>query len=1074
MRSRIILLLFTFIHFPGYLFIHAQEMPRLMIDPQGHSGMISEIIITKDGKTMITASRDKSIRFWEIETGILLRTIRLQVGDDYNGTITAAALSPDEKYLAVSVIGQFNKLYDYIAIIDLDEFRQVGTLAGPPKVIEHIRDICYSPDGRFLACGQGSNAVIFRMPQDTAGFGKPLKYWVLAGHSGTVASVAYSPDGKKLATASYDYTIKLWNVARLDDNLSPTTLKTLVTHKKEVLKVVFSPDGKFLLSGGKDESLFLWDSYGTFLKGLTILENGVYTISLSGDGSRVFIMNDQQAMILDIFSGKLLYSLKGNAQALNFTGCYMPSGIFPSEGDFVVSVAAKDHSVSIVNMRNGKVIRKFKGNGVGVSSIGFSKNKLLAFGKEGNQLREKSNVKFDKAFDFDQMKFISGSGKFESNPLAFSGNIKEYKGVRLKLSGYYILLLSNGNIIKLDDSLTNEIYSYSFAPDGKVLVGTMFYINVYTQEGKLVTKLLGHVGPVQAMAVSADKKYLASAGADGTVNIWKLDDTGFLPEVTAVIPGGLASRYKFQPGDVIIAIDGHEIQSYDDFVQVLSGPGTFNFSIVRDHKTISIPVKRNDETFGFKFRYEKQPLLTFFTGSDDQWVCYSPEGYFTCSPYGTRYVIWHVNSGYYNLGQDYEAGRLFDKFYHPEIISEIYKSGDRDEDVVRKLGNKRLDITKSLNFIPRIKISIPASDESILVKGNRFAEKKNNVAVDSLPLQVQLHEDGGKIEKILLYQNDKLVDLRYTGSQVKKGGENTYTYQLKLLPGENRIRAIAVSNDGSESRPEEICIIYTGTGKKANLYMLAVGINEYQNPAYNLKFAVPDADSMVSAIALNSGNIFNSTKIKVLHNGDATKPELIKAFNEIQRFIEPQDVFVFYFSGHGAVNMAGDLDSSDFFLVMSDVNHLYGDYQELQEKAFSSKELNEWSVKIRAQKQIIILDACQSGAASQSFTGRGMTEERAIAQLARSAGIVVLAASSDNQFANEFASLGHGIFTYSLLEGLKGKADGINKDMKITVFELKAWVDDQVPELTKKYTGREQYPTGFSRGQDFPLKILKN
>jgi uncharacterized caspase-like protein len=82
-----------------------------------------------------------------------------------------------------------------------------------------------------------------------------------------------------------------------------------------------------------------------------------------------------------------------------------------------------------------------------------------------------------------------------------------------------------------------------------------------------------------------------------------------------------------------------------------------------------------------------------------------------------------------------------------------------------------------------------------------------------------------------------------------------------------------------------------------------------------------------------------------------------------------------------------------------------------------------------------------------------------------------MASAGSEQFAAEFASLGHGMFTYILLKGLEGAADGAPKDGKVTINELKSFIDDQVPELTRKMKGRPQYPYTFSRGQDFPVTI---
>ena len=104
---------------------------------------------------------------------------------------------------------------------------------------------------------------------------------------------------------------------------------------------------------------------------------------------------------------------------------------------------------------------------------------------------------------------------------------------------------------------------------------------------------------------------------------------------------------------------------------------------------------------------------------------------------------------------------------------------------------------------------------------------------------------------------------------------------------------------------------------------------------------------------------------------------------------------------------------------------------------------------------------------------RGAAEEKALAQLARSTGTYWLAASGTEQFATEFGELGHGLFTYCVLLGLQGEADGGNNDNKITVKELSSFLDDIVPELSEKHKGTSQYPNIYGYGMDFPIVTIK-
>ena len=117
----------------------------------------------------------------------------------------------------------------------------------------------------------------------------------------------------------------------------------------------------------------------------------------------------------------------------------------------------------------------------------------------------------------------------------------------------------------------------------------------------------------------------------------------------------------------------------------------------------------------------------------------------------------------------------------------------------------------------------------------------------------------------------------------------------------------------------------------------------------------------------------------------------------------------------------------------------------------------------------MLLDACKSGSVLVAF--RGFEDRKALSQLSRSTGVHIVAASTKDQFAAEVKELGHGVFTYTLLEGLKGKAATEGK--AVTVKKLMAYVEEQLPEITKKYKQEAQNPVVDSRGMDFPLVIGK-
>jgi uncharacterized caspase-like protein len=141
--------------------------------------------------------------------------------------------------------------------------------------------------------------------------------------------------------------------------------------------------------------------------------------------------------------------------------------------------------------------------------------------------------------------------------------------------------------------------------------------------------------------------------------------------------------------------------------------------------------------------------------------------------------------------------------------------------------------------------------------------------------------------------------------------------------------------------------------------------------------------------------------------------------------------------------------------------------------ALSGKELKEYSLKIKAQKQLILIDACQSGKALENFAMRGPQSEKAIIDLSKSRGLYIMAASEADQTAKEVNDLGHGVFTYSLIEGLKCAADFFEKDGIINVKELNLFVNKKVKEIARKYNLTPQRPVSWEYLNDFPVKLCE-
>lgn len=398
--------------------------------------------------------------------------------------------------------------------------------------------------------------------------------------------------------------------------------------------------------------------------------------------------------------------------------------------------------------------------------------------------------------------------------------------------------------------------------------------------------------------------------------------------------------------------------------------------------------------------------------------------------------------------------RTFERGFTPNLFNVIVFENN--------VTQRHFDIDEVAASMPALKISS--------INGLPFREDvPATTNQKNTKLEVDLSGNVADVSEVRLYHNGKVV------KSVPATGANKYSFDVSLnnsFDEQNYLAVVAVTKGGIETEKKKAVIMYSGADEsRPKAYLVTIGINEYKNPKYNLNYAMPDADGVDKAVKDISSSLFSSVIRYSIRNDSAVKENIIRTLNEIKAQAYEQDLLIVYYAGHGIVS--DHSGGSEFYLVMHDVTQLYGKPEQLQQRALSATEIRQLTEQINAQKQLFLLDACQSGAALESAVAkRGVEEERAIAQLARSTGTFWITASGSTQYATEVESLGHGIFTYTMLEGLTGKADG-NKDGKLTVRELSLYIEDQVPVLTEKHKGTAQYPTSYSFGNDFPLGVFR-
>jgi len=451
--------------------------------------------------------------------------------------------------------------------------------------------------------------------------------------------------------------------------------------------------------------------------------------------------------------------------------------------------------------------------------------------------------------------------------------------------------------------------------------------------------------------------------------------------------------------------------------------------------------------------------IILFQNSND-WILITPDGRFDGSDGG-------LNQLYYVKGRDIiPLEQLYEGFYTPGLTIQVLAGVPAE--------NKH-DIA-TISSPPTVELTFaPSKNAKELLLDGQILE----VNVDEKTIQVIAEAtcSEGVVTEIRLFHNGKLVGntKRNLTVENESSKNDKKVFDIELMEGENHLKAVAINSQRTESKPDEIVFTYKPKASQVTpanenqitLHMIVIGINKYKNPKYNLNYAIADASAFKETFERGISYIFTKSNIVFLTDEKATKEGISAELDKVKATAQAKDIFVFYYAGHGVLN-----DKKDFFLVPHDVTQLYGNDDALAQKGLSANQLQQYSKDIKAQKQLFILDACQSaGALDQVMASRGVAEEKAIAQLARATGTHWLTASGSEQFASEFSQLGHGTFTYVLLEALSGKAD--TGDKKITVNEIDAYLQEQVPEVTTRFKGTPQYPASYGFGNDFPLIILK-
>jgi WD40 repeat protein len=498
-----------------------QWLPRPRLDPQwqmpdqpnfalhrtmgGHTGPVRGCSFSADGTQLATASRDGTVRIWELPAA----TLQLTLGDRISA-INGCSFAPARQILATANDDGTVRLWNTAnGVLNT-------TLSGHSGP---VHDCEFSPDGQRLASVSADGTG--RLWDVSSGqalmtFGAGLA---------AIDSCAFSPNSALVASGAADGTISLWHTA------NASRKNSMQGHGGSVHSCAFSPDGMLLASASTDRTVRIWEtSTGALKTTLTGHSDWVYGCAFSPDGMLLASAStDRTVRIWETSTGTLKATLTGHSDWVY--GC-----AFSPDGTLLASVGA-DHTVRIWDFQVSL--------DTGDDDVGGPPQATEGVAAARGTLRRHSDWVYSCAFSPDGMLLATaGDDRRVCIWETASGSLRAtfddhdgwVRGCSFPPDGTAIASASADGKIRIWDLATGTlrstltghngaVYSVVFAPDGERLAsssgdGTLRVWDRHS--GSQLAVMRGHLGPVYQCAFAPDGASILSASDDRTARVWDL------------------------------------------------------------------------------------------------------------------------------------------------------------------------------------------------------------------------------------------------------------------------------------------------------------------------------------------------------------------------------------------------------------------------------------------------------------------------------------------------------------------------------------------------------------------------
>ncbi|HVN83992.1 MAG TPA: caspase family protein [Candidatus Binatia bacterium] len=249
--------------------------------------------------------------------------------------------------------------------------------------------------------------------------------------------------------------------------------------------------------------------------------------------------------------------------------------------------------------------------------------------------------------------------------------------------------------------------------------------------------------------------------------------------------------------------------------------------------------------------------------------------------------------------------------------------------------------------------------------------------------------------------------------------------------------------------------------RHAVLWLLAIGVSHYRQPSLQLQFAASDARAIAAVLEQQrGGTLFRDVQTRVLTDEEVTRESILDSMSRFMGQAGPDDVAAIFLAGHGVQERS---TGSYYFLPSAATE------SNLVTAGLRMSDFDEMLRVVRRNVRgvMVMLDTCHAGALQIGDTPLARSQELA-SSLSAGDGFFLLAATRPGEVSEENPSLGHGVFTRALLDGLDGAADS-DRDGFVSAAELFSYVARAVPRLT----GQQQHPYHKMEGTDLLLAAVR-